>query len=76
MADITLCANDSCPLGMECRRNRFVTKPGYQQSWATFTRRPDGGCDDFLGDAPADPGGTSAMAAAALAVQKAYGGGP
>lgn len=74
MPDITMCARDGCPLGPTCLRNITVTHPKYEQSWATFDRRPDGGCDHRLEvDPPPAAPAISGAAAAALAVQKGQG---
>jgi hypothetical protein len=74
MADITMCFHDWCPLGLTCRRNIQVTKPHFKQSWATFDRRADGGCDHLFGiDQGVDATVTSDAARAALAVEKSEG---
>lgn len=73
MHDITMCAHDGCPLGPTCRRNILVTKPKFEQPWAHFSRRPDGGCDHHLSVEPAlDIPTPSGAAVAAQAVAKSY----
>lgn len=50
MPDITMCANDDCPLSEGCYRNPFSgTNPNpLRQSWSRFTADEDGECDHFL----------------------------
>lgn len=50
MADITMCANKSCPMRDTCYR--AMANPGFWQSWAAFEGGE--GCRHYVEYTPAD----------------------
>lgn len=47
MPDITMCANDDCPLKARCYRYQAKPNPGWQ-SFAIFKPETDGSCLEFM----------------------------
>jgi len=47
MPDISMCANNDCPVRRSCYR--FMAKPSMRQSWAAFEPDPETGrCKSFM----------------------------
>lgn len=46
MADISLCRNESCPSAKSCKR--FLTKPGFWQSYSNFNPKKEENCDFYI----------------------------
>ena len=47
MPDISMCSNDKCKVRKQCYR--YMTKPDHYQTYATFGRKDNKKCKDFIG---------------------------